>query len=240
MKNFVFRRPFFIWLGVLVFVAGILFWRSSEVSTKEEEKLQKLIDSSPKKQRKKTLKVSHELTRQMRWGVSKKIYIADGPLRRICELSGSSSELRIVSKRPHLHLQETFYDVEGLLQQEFFFKDNQGKEYTYNDAGILAPRGSLAQDVVIDQKELTPMQRFRYFEAQSAIYDFHTHQLVAHNVTFWSYTANGHEVVKEPLKLTYDAHGTASIMTLYVSATDSTKKFSGRDLNVQFLTDRGI
>jgi hypothetical protein len=240
MRNFVFRRPFFIWLAVLALLASMLFWRSSEVSTKEEAKLQKLIDSSPKKQRKLKMKSSHELTRQLRWKVVKKIYIADGPLRRVMQLAGSSSELKIVAKKPHLQLQETFYDVHGVVQQELYFKNREGLEFIYVDDGTLMPRGQKAPVAPHDPASLQPMQRFRYFEAQSAIYDFHTHQLLANDVTFWTFTAPGHEIIEEPFIQESDSHGTASIMTIYVSSKDNIKKFSGKDLNVQFKTERGI
>lgn len=241
MRNFAFRKPFFIWLSLMLLLAIFLILKASVVSVSEQEDFRELIDSSPKKLRKLRRKESRELTQQKRWIVCKQIYVADGPLRRLIEISAKRSEIRVMSKKPHMRVEETFYDAKGLVQHELFYVANDGREFAYDEQGNLyqrTPQGSVEQ--VPHVSTLQPKQRFRYFEADRAIYNFHTHQLLAHHIKFWTFTADGHEALREPFGNAAQAEGQASRMTLYVSGPHSKNQFSAEHLKIQFSNQRTL
>jgi len=237
MKKFAFKRALYFWLG-LIFLCGLfLFLEMGLVSGKEEKKLHKLVASSPKTIRKMKIRQKQELTKQTRWGVTKKIYISDNPLRREIVLKAKRSELLVLSQRPHLRVSETFYEVQGIAQHELFYLLEDDTEVSYDDQGVLKRHDLKPLDPTL---ALKPMQRYRYFEAESAIYDFHSHELLAQDVTFWTYTVPGHAVVQERAGLTPEAQGKASRMTLFINAQDAQKSISADNLSVQFSTKRGL
>ncbi|MBS0655743.1 MAG: hypothetical protein JSR46_08195 [Verrucomicrobia bacterium] len=82
------------------------------------------------------------------------------------------------------------------------------------------------------------MQRFRYFEAQRAVHDPNAHSVTAYDVKFWTFEAEGHDIVENPLKLNPEAIGRASSMVVF-SETDQ-KKFYAENLTVEIMTEQGI
>lgn len=237
MKNFAFRRPLYFWLGFVALFGLFLLIKSAGVSDKEGETLRNLVASSPKKIRKMKIRQKQELTKQTRWNVVKKIYIADKVLRREMRLVAKRSEVLVLSQRPHMHVSETFYEVQGIAQHELFYRLEDGTEVHYDEDGELKRQDLAPLDATL---ALQPMQRFRYFEAESAVYDFHTRELTARDVTFWTYTVSGHDVVQDRQGLLADAHGKASRMTLFINTQDTQRSFSADNLSVKFSTKRGL
>ncbi|MCE5293511.1 MAG: hypothetical protein LLF94_02715 [Chlamydiales bacterium] len=240
MNTFVYRWPFIFWCCVLLGLVAVLAIRSNVASTSEADTLQSLIESSPNKIRKERKKEMRELTQQVRHGVTKQIYLAEGPLRRLMDLSAARSNIRVVSKRPHMRVVETFYEVTGIVQHELYYVTQDGQEVVYDDLGQLALRNKKPLLTPIDDSTLIPKQHFRYFEATEAVYDFHTNQLLAYGVKFWTYTADGHEKIIDRLKLVPEAVGEASRMTFYVSGPKNKNQFSAEFLKVQFTPEGGI
>lgn len=240
MSNFVYRWPFFFWLSILLVFAAFLAVKSSMVSPSQGEELHSLIESSPRQIRKEHKKETRELTQQTRIGVTKQIYVADGPLRRLVDITASRSKLRVVSKRPHMRVLETFYEVKGVVQHELFYTKPDGTELVYNADGKLAYRNKKLLEPEFDQTQLIPKQHFRYFTAKEAMFDFHTNQLLAYDVKFWTYTAAGHQILKAPFTMPAAAIGQASVMTFYVSGSRNQNQFSAEFLKVQFTPEGGI
>jgi hypothetical protein len=239
MRSFAFKTPFVIWLGVLTFCMAAVVWQATRSSESEERKYQQVVASQPRKIRKNKLKEKSELTKQTRWGVQKKIWSSDGPLRRVMKLDAMRSELGMFTHKKSCQLIETFYTVRGIIQQELFYKDQDGKEYLYDDHGELVERTSEKKQNV-DISLLTPMQRFRYFEAEKAIYDFHMQSLIALDVQFWTFQAEGHDVCENPLSLIPFAKGTASSMTMSEKHDDENMQFYAENLKLEIKNERGL
>ena len=240
MNRFVYRGPFFFWLSILLGLAVFFAVKASMVSTNEAEAFRSLVESSPMQIRKDRKKEMRELTQQTRYLVSKQIHVADGPLRRFVDISACSSKVRVVSKRPHMRVVETFYDVKGVVQCELFYVTADGKEVVYNEDGKLAYRERPLVEIQEDTTLLAPKQRFRYFTANEALYDFHTNQLLASGVKFWTYLADGHDRILEPFTMVPETVGQASRMTFYVSGSRNKNNFSAEFLQLQFTPQGGI
>lgn len=239
MSNFVYRKPFFIWLGLLLVLVAFFAMRSFFASQSETEKLHSLVESSPRKIRKERKKEAREFTQQARYGVKKEVFIASGPLRRLFELTAATSTLQVVSKNHHMRVLETFQDAQGLIQEELYYILPSGKEVVYDDAGVLVYRGNKPLERDLDVSLMRPMQHFRYFIAREAVYDFHTNQLIAEGVRFWTYTAEGHSRVEDPMQLFPEAEGEASRMTFYVSGSGNQNQFSAEFLKID-IAPQGI
>lgn len=222
-----FRTSFLIAFIVLGCFSCWVVWRLMTVSQNDRDQLDKIIASQPRKKRKDRLQASRELTKQIRWGVLKKMWIDDGPSRRIFQLAGSRSETSVYTKDSSMQLIETFYDVEGVVQQELFYKGPDGKELSVKEAKALGKDHSLQ-----------PMQRFRYFEAQRAVHDPQAHSVTAYEVKFWTFLAEGHDIVENPLKLPPEAVGQAISMIVF-SEIDQ-KKFYAVGLKLEIKTEEGL
>lgn len=240
MHNFVYRWPFFFWLSLLLAFAGLLAVKSVKSSSQEGDQLHEIIDSAPRNIRKQQRKEHRELTHQTRNEVTKEIIVVDGPLRRVVELTSESSDIQVVSKRPHMRVVETFYNVKGTVQNELFYLLPDGKEVVYGDDNKLYYRNKKPLEEGYDLSKLTPKQHFRYFEAVKASYDFHTNQLLAYDVKFWNFTAYGHHKVEDPLALEANAEGEAARLAFYVSRNNAKNEFSAEFLKVQFTPEGGI
>lgn len=225
MSKLVFRIPFLLFLLLLTFFCGFIIWKSASVSPKDKSKLDKMIASQPRKQRKNQLQSNKEIGTQVRWGVLKRLWIVDGPCRRVLQIGGSRSETALYKKKSDMQLMETFFDVEGVVQQDLFYKLPDGKEISMVEA---AQR----------EEPLEPMQRFRYFEAQKAVHDPQTNSVIAYEVKFWTFQAPGHEVVENPLKLEPEAIGQASCMTVFPQANENS--FYAEDFKLQIKTEQGL
>ncbi len=213
MRSMAFRGPFFFWLFVVALLCAAVSYNTFQITAFDKEELHNMVASQPRKLRKTRLRSAQELTRQERWGVTKKIWISDGSDgRRLMQLSGSRSEITVAAKNKDLHFIETFYDVQGMMQQELFY--------------------------VVKDGQKVPMQRFRYFETDRAVYDFQTRSVACDAVRFWTFEAAGHEVIEKPLALPPQAVGHASSMTLYAGHEET--QFCAQDLELQIKTEEGL
>lgn len=236
--KFVYKWPFFFWLGVLLACAIALVIKSQAASSTEAEDLKALVESSPHKIRKEMRQSAHELTEQVRHVVSKQIFIAEGPHRRLFDIKADHSKITVISKKPYMHVVETFYNAKGYIQQELFYVTPEGDDVIYDGDGNLSFRNKKSS--TLDVATLKPRQLYRYFEAAEAMYDFQTHQLMATDVKFWTYVADGHEQVIEPHAQDPQAVGVANRLSLYVSGPNSKEQLSAEHLKVWFTPEGSL
>lgn len=239
MKDFSFKKPVFCCLSLLVLFGVIVLLQATGVSSNARMRYEEIIASQPKKARKDRLKQKHELTKQIRWDVQKTMWISEGPFRRMLDLYAKRSEVTMFAKHNSLHFVETFYNASGIVQQELFYKDSNANEYVVAKDGTLKVRGKTESlPVLFDISQLIPMQCFRYFEAEKAIYDFDAESLLAMDTKFWTYIIEGHDLCKNTKGLVPAAIGRASSMTL--PRKNSEREFYAENLRLQIKNERGI
>jgi hypothetical protein len=143
MNVFSFRKPLFRGIATVTLFFLFVLWRAMYVSEKD----QKSYDSQAREQLAKHVArkkgIEKELPRQTRWDVTKRMWLSDKNPRHEIELHGSRSEIDIFMRKSEARLIETFYDVQGITQQELFYKAADGKEYVYDATGKLRRRGSV-------------------------------------------------------------------------------------------------
>lgn len=176
-----------------------------------------------------------KVTKHVRWNVLKRLWLSDRVPRLAVEMQGARSEVVVDMRKSEARLVETFYDVQGIIQQELFYKTPDGQEVVFTENGGVKKRGESADvaEGALDKSTLQPMQRFRYFEAERAIYDFRTHTLIAYTVNFWTYCVPGHELVKDRSGLWPETSGSATSMTVCHAGTVGTLQFAAENLNMQ-------
>ena len=254
MNVFSFRKPFVVWTVVVGLFFSYVIFKSFSVSSKDQKRYDVQSQAQLTKHIARKSKVEKELPKQTRYDVTKRLSLSEKRPRHEIELHGSRSEIDIFMRKSEARLIETFYDVQGVMQQELYYKDAKGKEYVLDEKGELKKRGSQAQAqkkkdgeaeviqqtelaveevVQLDVKKLEPMQSFRYFEADRAIYDYYTHSFVAYDVNFWTYTTKGHTLVKNCDDLWPESSGSASSMTMCHEGRLSTAQFSAENLSMQ-------
>lgn len=239
MNNFSFQKPFFYCVSFLLLFAAVVILKATHVSPEVEKRYADIMANQPRKARKDKLKQRHELTKQVRWDVHKMMWISEGPLRRILELQAKRSEMAMFAKRRNLQFVETFYNASGIVQQELYYKDSNDNEYVLAKDGTLHLRGKKEPvPAPFDMTKLTPMQTFRYFEAEKALYDFDAESLLAMDIKFWTYIVEGHELYKNISKLTAVALGQAHSMTL--PKKNEEREFYAENLRLQIKNEKGI
>lgn len=239
MKDFSFKKPVIYCVSVLSLIAAIVLVQSTHVSESAKLRYEEIIASQPRKARKDKLKQKHELTKQIRWDVQKTVWMSEGPTRRMLNLEAKRSEVTMFAKRNTMHFIETFYNASGIAQQELFYKDSNQNEYVVGKDGTLRLRGKTeAVPSPFDVSQLIPMQCFRYFEAEKAVYDFEAESLMAIDTKFWTYIIQGHELPKDTKGLQPVAIGRASSMTL--PRKNSDREFYAENLRLQIKNERGI
>ncbi len=227
---------FFI-LGAFACFVALKATRLTESATR---KYDAVVSSQPKKVQKDKLKLSNELSKQTRWGVQKTMVTSEGPLRRMVQIDAQRSELSLFVKKKGMQLQEIFYNTKGVMQKELFYVDADGVEFCYDQEGKLHAHDT-QKLVPQDLETLTAMQRFRYFEAEKAVYDFDTDAFVAFDMQFWTYETQGHALVCDLNGLKPLAQGKARSMTMPEKfKDDSLQKLYAENLKITILNDRGI
>ncbi len=257
MNVFSFRQPFVVWTIVVGLFFSYVIFKSFSVSSKDQKRYEVQSQAQLVKHIARKSKVEKELPKQTRYDVTKRLSLSEKRPRHEIELHGSRSEIDIFMRKSEARLIETFYEVQGVMQQELYYKDAKGKEYVCDEKGELKRRRSqgqvkdqkaletaVAQEagpipnepeevVQLDIKKLEPMQNFRYFEADRAIYDYYTHSFVAYDVNFWTYTTKGHTLIKNCDDLWPESSGSASSMTMCHEGRLSTAQFSAENLSMQ-------
>jgi hypothetical protein len=233
MRASSFRLPLiFCSLGVLV-ISATAIWHSTCIAPEEQAEYNRDTYEALKKHVARKSGTIKKVTKQIRWNVNKRLWLSEKPPRLSVELQGSRSEVNITMKKSETRFIETFFDAQGIMQQELFYKLPDGKEVVFGENGELKRRGETVPATDIDKDLLQPMQRFRYFEAEHAIYDYQTHTLIAYDVNFWTYVAEGHEIVKDREKLWPESSGNASSMTVCHGGSVGALQFAAENLNMQ-------
>lgn len=199
-----------IWCAAVLLFASAVYVTTSACCVSETSiaEYHQVVTKAPRKVRERDLEKGTETTHP-RKGVVKTMWVQDGPFERMATMNCATSELGVVRQQARVHLTETFHRVHGVIQEELFYQQQEGQE---------AP---------------LPRQRFRYFEAERAVYDFQDQSLVAHEVTFWNYSADGHTLISEIDGLTADAEGAARSLTMHLGAAHRIPDFQAEHLEMQ-------
>lgn len=236
MKAFSFRSTLVAWGIFLLLVVGFVAMRAGYISPRDQQKYNKAAAEQLEKHKLRKVGVERHLTKHERFGVVKRMWLSDRQPRLQIELQGTRSEIDLSMKKSEARLIETFHDVQGIIQQELFYKDEAGKEYVFTENGELKKRGDGAEKeeiASVEKEKLIPMQRFRYFEADHAVYDYQTHTLIGYDVNFWIYSTEGHELVQDRTNLWPESSGTATSMTVCHEGTLGTMQFAAENLTMQ-------
>lgn len=231
MKSRTYRLPLFLFLIVLVVFAVFVITRSARISRSEQRVYDALAKEILEKHIERKQGVEKEVAKQVRKEVKKTIFLSEvNNVRREMELRGDVAELEIFQKKSDARLLESFTNATGFIQEELFYTLPDGSEVVRAADGKLLVRNDPAR--VFREADLTPKQRVRYFEADVAIYDYHTETLIAYNVRFKTYLLNGHELVKNLANVQPETKGTARSMTMHHSARYGVQ-FSAENLNME-------
>jgi len=241
MVDFCFKKQVVFWSFLLALFFCFAFFKAFRLTESSVRKYDAVVLAQPKKVRKDKLKQSNELSKQTRWGVEKNVVVCEGPLRRIVHIQAVRSELSLFVKKGNMQLQEVFYNTNGVMQKELFYVDHEGNEFSYNEAGKLFSHDKTKIIDLPDVETLTPMQRFRYFEAKKAVYDFDTDAFVAFDMQFWTYQTSGHFLIVDPKGMEPLAEGNARSMTMPEKFKDNGRDMLyAENLKITILNDRGI
>ena len=235
MKFSSFRLPILISIFFILAILTGTFLLSTRMSPEDQASYNQMAqDQIEKHELRKKGEVKKE-TKHVRWNVLKRLWLSDKVPRLGVEMQGARSEVTVGMKKSEARLVETFHDVQGVIQQELFYKTQNGEEIVFTENGGLKKRGQSAEspEEIFDVTVLQPMQRFRYFEADRAIYDFRTHTLIAYNVNFWTYCVQGHDLTKERSNLWPETSGSATSMTVCHAGSVGTLQFAAENLNMQ-------
>ena len=208
MRRLSYAQAFWCAALLLLLSAAYVAGGAWHVSEENIAKYHQVVAKAPRKERERNLAKGTEATHP-RKGVVKTMWLQDGPFERMATMDCASSELGVVREQARVHLTETFHQVHGVIQEELFYQEGKGQEVA------------------------VPRQRFRYFEAARAVYDFQDQRLVAHDVTFWNYSADGHELISEVAGLIPDAKGAAHSLTMHLSAAHRVPDFQAEHLEMQ-------
>jgi len=236
MRGFSFRKVIIFWVVVVVGAVLFLVVDSAVVSKSNQRKYDKQAAEYLKDHLARKAGNEKKIGTQKRYGVIKRMWLSDKQPRQQIELRGAESEVDIVMKKSEARLAETFQEVQGIIQEDLFYQDLAGNEYVTGTNGEIKKKGNgngNENALPVALEELTPMQRFRYFEADHAVYDYHTHTLIAYDVNFWSYTAKGHDLIEHRGELWPEASGSATSMTMCHEGSIATMQFAAENLNMQ-------
>jgi len=237
--------------GIIGIIALVVFVRAMIILPHEQEKYDKHASAYLEKHNARKEGLERRVSKQERFHVIKHLWLSGKEPRLEVELKAVRSEVGATVVKAETRLIETFHDTEGMVQEELFYKDTEGHEYTLSDKGEVVKKNKPPALLPLAEKlpeeaaapvaekglpalaDLIPMQRFRYFEADSAIYDYHSNALIASKVDFWTYIAPGHELVKNRDGLWPDSSGSAGTMTLSHLGTVGSLQFSAENLNME-------
>ncbi len=173
-----------------------------------------------------------EIARHLRKEVVRQGFLSQGTLRLEMQIQGEQSEIGVFSKRSNARVAENYDNAKGYVQEELYYVLADGSEVAIEEDGSLKRRDSKNNDP-IPTDELKPMQLFRYFEAERAIYDFHSIILIAYNVVFWTYKREGHLLVRNVEGLKPLSSGSAKSLTTQYGGPKSKLQFSAENLKME-------
>lgn len=229
-----FRLPLIFSSLTVLAISAFAIWHSTIIAPDEQAEYNKMAYETLKKHVARKSGSLKKVTKQIRYDVKKQLWLSEKPPRLSVELQGSRSEVNITMKKSTTRFIETFYDAQGIMQQELFYKLPDGKEVIFAEKGELKRKSDPLILLTDEEKaKLEPMQRFRYFEADHAIYDYQTHTLIAYDVNFWTYVAPGHELIIDREKLWPESSGNASSMTVCHGGSVGALQFAAENLNMQ-------
>jgi hypothetical protein len=225
-------RTLVFWIVATCLVIISILFRVGHTSKKVQAQYTAYAESELNRHKMKKVGQLREYSKQQRYGVSKRVWLSEKNPRLALELEGARSELSLVTLKNQASLSETFYDASGIVQEELFYVDEEGREYIL-EGNDLKRKGQADLASYVTKNDLKPMQHFRYFEADRAVYDYSTNTLVGYGVTFWTYTAPGHDLIKDVAKLRPELSGEAKAMTMFHEGKVGTIQFAAEDLKMQ-------
>lgn len=142
MNIFSFRKPLLLWTTLVTLLFLFVFLKGMYISKKDQSSYETQAREQLAKHIARKKGIEKELPKQTRWDVTKRLWLSEKNPRHEIELHGSRSEIDVFMRKSEARLIETFYDVQGITQQELYYKAADGKEYVYDDKGKLRKRGS--------------------------------------------------------------------------------------------------
>jgi hypothetical protein len=218
-------------LAALVAFSIFVIVKSTHISRREQRVYDALAKEILEKHLERKQGVEKEVAKQVRKHVKKTFFLSEDSTRREMELWGDVAELEIFQKKSDARILESFTNATGFIQEELFYTLPDGTEVVRGVNGAFIIKNGDPQRVIVEA-ELAPKQRMRYFEADVAIYDYHTETLIAYNVRFKTYLLDGHELVKDVSGLKPETKGTARSMTMHHSERNGVQ-FSAENLNME-------
>jgi hypothetical protein len=239
MKYISYPKAFWCVAGGVILFGSFVIATTWHVSENTIQEYHEVVAAAPRKLREKTLAEEKD-TSHPRKQVVKTIWLTEGAGERVVELVSESSEIDIHVKKARTQLVETFYQVHGLVQQELFYRLPDGTDLIVGATGNLVTRANKPTQYSVEDSSLEPRQRFRYFEAKRAVYDFHKQSLIAYEVTFWNYSASSHLLQRQFFDLAPEAIGQARRLTLHFSSRSFMPLFQAENLDIRMLKEGGL
>jgi hypothetical protein len=232
MKGSSFRRSSLFWLGVTILVSGIIVMRTFHVTRGTQSTYDALQREALEQHAARKKGSVREFSDQKRVGVEKRIWLSEKDPRIGMQLHGTVSNIHITTFKSETALTEEFQDAHGVIQEELFWQDAEGCEYITDEAGVLKKKSNPSEEVTSSRAELLPMQRFRYFESDHALYDYSSNTLTAYDARFWTYLCSGHDLVTNFSALKPISSGTATSMTMCHEGAIGSVQFAAENLKL--------
>jgi len=225
------RKKYLLYLIALLVLLSVSIVRAYRIPKSvekayEKEREMEFLDHLQRKEKK-----QEDLGKQQRKTVVKHLYFGDKKPRPQVLFEGKKSELAFMKKSAQSEVKETFEEVSGIIQEELFYKDIEGNEYAFDKEGTLKAKNEKGKEQNLSK--LTPCQRFRTFQAERAVYDYHKGILLAYTVFFWTYEKEGHELIRDVSDLSCKMKGEAESMILRQGKERSKMECAAENLHIE-------
>jgi hypothetical protein len=213
MKKFFYPKLFFSFLILFVtsfFVIKHLHVNESKI--REYEKIRQERRGKIRKARENKEKVTFQ---QEREGVTRQLFIPDESGRRqfFLEAHGAHIDLSVQGKKKVIT--ETFFHPKGWLQEKLFWIIPSSKEKVIMKENVWVyeshPENKVPENLIPD---IIALQEVRIFDADQAVWNLESNELVSTKSNFFIVQALGHDLFKNLDKGTILSKGFADSMTL--------------------------
>lgn len=222
MKNSIALEPHrwhtqrWLWGLTLSILLSLFIVRAYHIRESEASFFDKVKQSRRGKIRK--ARESHkQLTfTQERTGVTRNLWIQDpaGPRRQFFLEAESAQVLTTIASKKAPSFQEFFVKPKGCLQEELFWEISSTGEHVLpqGDRWVkeMPPHAAVPERLY---RQISPFQRVRFFNAETAEWTPETNELIAKNAFFSLLKVQGHELPTSQNKGQIIAQGTAQALT---------------------------
>lgn len=180
----------------LFFVLGAGLWQMSRLDSEDIDNYHEIIsifDSSAQPQ------LTAYQANQDKVQLQKDIVFTHKEQPLHLKLCAKSSRLIYERYHDRNEVVEKMNGVTCLMQEELYYIMPDGREVVIREGGKLRLRHADPSDAASwispDTPDLLPMQMLRYLEADKAVYHYKDDLFAAEEVSFFRYTAPGHQIV---------------------------------------------